>query len=398
MSDYVGRCLAEAYHSDYTSYVTMTYAPGADRDIDLAHKMITKEHAQKFFRSLRDRHHKIRYFCVGEYGDLEGRSHFHALIFGSLADGAKKWEMPHCERSWHDAWPHGHLWCENNITEKSIRYVCKYILKNERGKYHMTLSKKPTLGNRWFKQKAQNAIDLGVLINSFEYMPPGGNRKRSYLMTGATRREYLREIVEGWKERRAFNRDQLNEWVVLALEKMDRHDMRKICEAYDPLENDWEPQRMSNIKMRKHLNSVLMQHNLLAEREEKGWREIKEVGQGVLGHGTRHKLAQSVLQNKLYAPSLQEPHGQKLVSQRLLDAERLTSQELQECSRRLLRWRDLSKQKRIKQNRELLRELSIIQKKGASVDPATQEETANHGNSSRGNNVRKERKHDYNHG
>ena len=77
INDYVGRCLAEAATSLHVCAITLTYAP---RD-DLADKVLNPRHFQLFMKLLRRAGHKVRYLVAGEYGDLKGRSHFHALLF-----------------------------------------------------------------------------------------------------------------------------------------------------------------------------------------------------------------------------------------------------------------------------------------------------------------------------
>ncbi|XZQ27849.1 rolling circle replication-associated protein [Rhodobacter capsulatus] len=239
MNDYVARALAEASVSAVTATVTLTYAP---RD-DLADKVLHPRHFQLFMKLLRRAGHKVRYLVAGEYGDLRGRAHFHALLFQHLlpleryrcSDG-QVYDLPPDQfsdlsvidrvqrglpavynpghlfdpqtsqpfsrqipqkRMVHiREWPHGHIKVDWSASEKSARYVCKYLLSDNKNNAWFSLSKKPALGAAWFARKAALARELGVLPSSFEYLPPGGSRNKTYLMTGATRRDYLDAITQ----------------------------------------------------------------------------------------------------------------------------------------------------------------------------------------------------------
>lgn len=255
VDDFVGRMLCEASTSDWTCTLTLTYAP---RD-DLADKVITPEHFQKFVRKLRRRGHNLRYFVAGEYGSLKGRAHFHAILFGK--GPVPEWNLKKAERSypgeltrWIKAskagpqqwpgglksfhmteWPHGHVQCDWGGDERSLRYVCKYLLKNEPGTYWCSMSKKPALGHEFIMALAERNVALGVLPASFEYVPPGGKPGRMYLMQGACRRDYLLRIIDGWE---AAGRDlsdaRLNEWVANRINKV-LQDRRK----GDEEEEEW---------------------------------------------------------------------------------------------------------------------------------------------------------------
>lgn len=233
VNDFVGRMLAEQAISAWSCTLTLTYAP---RD-DLADKVIHPPHFQKFVRALRRRGHNLRYFVAGEYGDLRGRAHFHAILFGQ--GPRPNWDMRKAVISypgeiarWKEAtrkgpvhwpqeskfhmteWPHGNVSCDWGADERAFRYTCKYLLKNDRGTYWCSMSKKPPLGAEWFARLAERNISLGVLPASFEYLPPGGKPGQKYLMQGATRRDFLLAMIDGWEARGGDLSDaRMNEWV-----------------------------------------------------------------------------------------------------------------------------------------------------------------------------------------
>ena len=241
VNDYVARCMAEASVSQICATVSLTYAP---RD-DLADKVLHPRHFQLFMKLLRRAGHKVRYLVSGEYGELRDRAHFHAILFfqhleplgdrgpvpvyGSY-DGPFCREIPQKRMVHIREWPHGHIKVDWSASEKSARYVCKYLLQEDKNNAWFSLSKKPALGAEWFARKAAKAWELGVLPSSFEYLPPGGSRDKPYLMTGVTRRDYLNAITT--------NPDDLakmSEWVGRSFEKQASQRERDWREAL-PLE------------------------------------------------------------------------------------------------------------------------------------------------------------------
>lgn len=246
VNDYVGRSLCEASVSEVACTLSMTYA--TPKDGSLAHKVVTPYHFQLFMKLLRNAGHKVRYLCIGEYGKKNGRAHFHVILFFKklvpLVDpetgevrgvvprfkddyphGTTQEDAPFCreipqERMVHiREWPHGHIQVDWSMSERAIRYVCKYLLAEDKAKdqYWFSPSKKPALGWEWFARKAAQARELGVLPSSFEYMPPGGTKKTPYLMTGAIRRDYLAACAP-----RAADRPRMSEWVQRTYDKHER--------------------------------------------------------------------------------------------------------------------------------------------------------------------------------
>lgn len=240
--DLVGRALCEAATSTAVCVLTLTYAP---RD-DLADKVLLPAHFQLFMKRLRRAGHKVRYLVAGEYGALRGRAHFHAILFftklqpvaGDVptynrahildpeTSGRFSREIPHKQMVHICEWPHGHVTADWAGDEASIRYVCKYILAEDKRNAWLSWSKKPTLGHEWFQRKAETARQLSVLPSSFEYLPPGADRKRPYMMTGATRRDYLNAITTD-----AADRPRMSEWVGKTFDKYERQRLLESMEG-----------------------------------------------------------------------------------------------------------------------------------------------------------------------
>lgn len=234
IDDYVGRSLAEAATSQRVCTITLTYAP---RD-DLADKVLHPRHFQLFMKLLRRSGHLVRYLVAGEYGDLRGRAHFHAILFFEhfaearpsdapfyrpehLADPFNSQpfsdQIPQMRMSHIREWPHGHVNVDWNADEKSIRYVCKYLLSDDKNRAWFSVSKYPPLGNAWFMQKAEVAKDLGVLPATWTYTPPGATRDRPYYLSGASRRDFLNAITQD-----PADKDRMSEWTRKTFEKHER--------------------------------------------------------------------------------------------------------------------------------------------------------------------------------
>lgn len=218
VNDYVGRSLCEAAYSVATASITLTYAPRSD----FADKVLHPIHFQKFIRSLRRRGHHVRYLVAGEYGERKGRAHFHAILFFKNAPP----QIPNKKNTHIAAWPHGHVFCDWDADEKALRYVCKYILKDVSGARDekrpisegwFSLSKKPALGHEFFMDKAEQVKQLRVIPRGFTYLPPGGKPGVEYLMTGATRRDYLNAITQDPAAMKAAS-----EWVVRTFDSIKK--------------------------------------------------------------------------------------------------------------------------------------------------------------------------------
>lgn len=237
VNDYVARAMAEASSSSTVCTISLTYGPRED----LADKVLNPKHFQLFMKMLRRAGHEVRYLVAGEYGERKGRAHFHALLFfkhiapleGREIPAYGTHDAPFCREIPHKRmvhireWPHGHISADWSATEKAARYVCKYLLADDKNNAWFSLSKKPALGAAWFAEKAANARRLGVLPSSFNYLPPGGNRAQPYMMTGATRRDYLNAITTD-----PADKARMDEWVI---KTFDKHALARAVAAAEAL-------------------------------------------------------------------------------------------------------------------------------------------------------------------
>lgn len=103
-------------------FLTLTYAT-ENLPADMS---IHKDELQRFFKRLRKRlgEHKIKYYACGEYGEKNGRPHYHAIIFGlSVMDAMIV--LP-------DVWKLG-FFKVMPVHYESCRYVCNYVMKKYNG-------------------------------------------------------------------------------------------------------------------------------------------------------------------------------------------------------------------------------------------------------------------------
>lgn len=128
------RCVHEAsLHAD-NCFVTLTYSPERlPRSGSL-----DPDHLELFWKRLRRKVGKLRYYAIGEYGEQTGRPHYHALIFGydfpdkvhysRNRDGLSIWTSELLDERW------GQGECKiGSLTPQSAGYTCRYAMKKITG-------------------------------------------------------------------------------------------------------------------------------------------------------------------------------------------------------------------------------------------------------------------------
>lgn len=115
------RCSAEARNAFYTLFLTLTYA-----ETDNVERY---EYVQKFYKKLRKKGYKFRYFGCTEYGDIFGRLHHHLILFLRDYDYGPWSECrPKIASDIQSAWQYGHVHVMlANV--KTINYVVGYVEK-----------------------------------------------------------------------------------------------------------------------------------------------------------------------------------------------------------------------------------------------------------------------------
>lgn len=177
-----------------SSFITLTYEDKyLPKDFSL-----DKSHFQKFMKRLRKKAGRVRFYHCGEYGDLNERPHYHALIFGydfpdreifSTQNGIRCYTSSFLS----DLWPFGYS-TVGDCTFQSAAYVARYIMKKKYGQesqlnyYRMdystgeyfgwkqpeytTMSRRPGIGTEFFNRYKSDFNDGTAILNNYEVKMP----------------------------------------------------------------------------------------------------------------------------------------------------------------------------------------------------------------------------------
>lgn len=130
------RCLHEAKMHELSCFVTLTYN---DEHLPFGPSLKYSDF-QLFMKRLRARFRKlkIRFYVSGEYGEKDGRPHYHALLFGVDFPDRRYWRTSETgfrlDRSaiLESLWPFG--FCEiGEVSFESAAYCARYIMKKITG-------------------------------------------------------------------------------------------------------------------------------------------------------------------------------------------------------------------------------------------------------------------------
>jgi len=189
------RCTHEATQHEENSFITLTY-----NDDYLPHNnSLVLKHFQNFMKRLRKSlQHRIRYYHCGEYGEIHGRPHYHACIFGHSFPDKNPWKLSNDEMLYRSSaletlWPYGYS-SIGAVTFKSAAYVARYILKKVTGKNardhytsvdpdtgeitertpeYTTMSRRPGIGSRWYLKFQSDVYPSDeVIMNGKKMRPP----------------------------------------------------------------------------------------------------------------------------------------------------------------------------------------------------------------------------------
>lgn len=190
------RLMHENTLHEKSSYLTLTY-----NDASLpSPPSLNKKHFPEFIKRSRERFGKLRYFHCGEYGELNGRPHYHAIIFGydwskdrvfhkKSKDGHNLYTSKLLDETW------GHGFCYiGAVTKESAGYCARYILKKITGAdaeqhyehidprtgevsdlqpEYTTMSLKPGIGLKWYEKWRSDVYPSDeVVINGKRTKPP----------------------------------------------------------------------------------------------------------------------------------------------------------------------------------------------------------------------------------
>lgn len=193
------RLVHEAQMHEKSCFITLTF-----NDENLLSRenpySLDKSEYQRFMKRLRKKYGShIRYFHCGEYGDLNKRPHYHAILFGvdfthdrklwSQKDGMKLFTSESLEK----LWPYGFSTI-GQVTFESCAYVARYIMKKQTGEKaeeyytrwdpvtgegtaiqpeYCTMSRKPGIGKSWIEKYKSDVYPHDyVVINDHKVKPP----------------------------------------------------------------------------------------------------------------------------------------------------------------------------------------------------------------------------------
>lgn len=126
------RCWHESTLYDENYFVTLTYDDDHLKSFSLVPDDLTN-----FFKRLR-KFQKVRYYACGEYGDKNGRPHYHCIIFGLHLDDLRPISINHLGDPLYrscfmdSVWPFGYVTI-GSVTFQSCSYVARYVMKKQKG-------------------------------------------------------------------------------------------------------------------------------------------------------------------------------------------------------------------------------------------------------------------------
>lgn len=157
------RCVHEAQLHDENCFITLTY----NDDHLPKNKSLVKSDFQLFMKRFRKQFSsiKIRFFHCGEYGTLNQRPHYHAIIFGfnfpdlvlfSQRDSVRVYTSEILAKLWGKGFV-----TVGDVTFESAAYVARYVLKKVTGApaadhykgrlpEYVTMSRRPGVAAGWF--------------------------------------------------------------------------------------------------------------------------------------------------------------------------------------------------------------------------------------------------------
>ena len=178
------RCYHEGLMHKQNCFVTLTYN---DQELPEGATLV-KSDFQKFVKRLRKKR-DFRYFHCGEYGEEDGRPHYHGILFGidfrndQVLVKERKGTKLYTSKSLEKTWGHGYV-TVGEATWQSAAYVARYIMKKVTGEKadewyegrqpeYVTMSRRPGIGATWFQRYSSDIYPSDeVVVNGQRMRPP----------------------------------------------------------------------------------------------------------------------------------------------------------------------------------------------------------------------------------
>lgn len=141
--EWAARAMHEAREHEHSIFATLTYAPKhlpkggtlLPRDLTLFLKRLRQAMARTRCHPPALNHGRLRYLASGEYGDIGGRPHYHAILFGvSLSDAiicghGKNGDPLYASPTLDKLWRYGSV-TFGELTMASAAYTASYTIKS----------------------------------------------------------------------------------------------------------------------------------------------------------------------------------------------------------------------------------------------------------------------------
>lgn len=177
------RISQEASLYEQNCFITLTYM-----DKYCPFSLVLRDF-QLFMKRLRKKYgNGIRFFHCGEYGDLNGRPHYHAALLNFDFPDKKLYYSSngfnyYLSESLSNLWPFGiHL--ISDLTYDSAGYIARYVLKKitgdaavdaykDKAPPYVTMSRRPGIGSPWIEKFLENVYNHDrVVVKGHECLPP----------------------------------------------------------------------------------------------------------------------------------------------------------------------------------------------------------------------------------
>lgn len=192
------RLMHEAQLHEASSFLTLTYS---DQNVPVDGSLRVEDFQLFMKRLRRGSSSPLRFFHCGEYGERNGRPHYHVCLFGDdfardreLVRTTKRGDSLYWSPTLTRAWRLGYAWI-GDLTFESAAYVARYCLKKaavtqgvegleaRKGAYkkwldgrspeYVTMSRRPGIGAKWFEKFGREVYPSdSVVMRGQEMLPP----------------------------------------------------------------------------------------------------------------------------------------------------------------------------------------------------------------------------------
>lgn len=187
------RIMHEADGHECNSFLTLTYDD--EKNGGKAPLSLRLDDLQRFFKRVRKRGLRMRYYACGEYGEMFERPHFHVCMFGQdfsedavpLSGGVHGSNRLWMSEELEALWGHGFA-SAGELTFESAAYVARYVTKKVTGERSESHYLRPT-------SETLDTGELHAVAPEFAVMSRG--RKRGEGLGGAYLDRFQAEI---WRD------------------------------------------------------------------------------------------------------------------------------------------------------------------------------------------------------